>query len=655
MAVLSDITTGTISVANGSPTVTGVGTAWQIQGFKEGDFFIAIGAQLVAVVQSVNSNTSITLTKPWEGVTLSGAPYRLRYQADGERVTAKAQQLIDSLTGGFLSDLVDLVPTPNTVVGIDGSNNTVLIPITDLVEGIQTDAKVETLPDRAAYDGQPAGYSVLVADVGDGRSAIYFKLSGTPGDWSDPAFLTGPSGTVVQTGPYNPATAYVVGNIVLQNGSSWVARVNTTGNAPPTLPTTSNTQWFLLAAAGNGFLFRGDYSGATAYVKDDVVFNQNSSWIALVSTTGNAPPTLPATSNTQWKAIAVRGAGDFSGPASSVTGNIVVFGDGTGKNGVDSGVPARTALTDGMITNGSFQISQERGTALSTTGQFFADQWTSYAAGAGVFTGQLVSLMTPKKNTYRARFIVTTPDASIAAGDLYEIYTPVEGQDMARLGYGAAGALPSVLRFGFKGPAGTYTASIVGSPANRSRPSIFTVSAPQANTEIEVVIPIPGDTAGTWPRDSSFAALLTITLAAGSTYTGAPNVWSTGNFPAGTGQSNMMATNGNTFEIFDVDWYPDPFGTGIPPTYRAPTWSQELKKCKRYWEEIGMTVSTVGGDLTNTSWWMAEKRTVPTIAQRTGSVTGATIAVMSQTPLLAIRQISNGSLNADTSWTGSAR
>lgn len=121
MAVISDITTGTISVANGSADVTGTGTAWLIQGFKEGDLFVAIGPQLIAVVQSVNSNTSITLSKPWEGPTLTGAPYRLRYAADNERVTAKAQQLIDSLSDGMLGSISDLVPAPNKLIGFDGS------------------------------------------------------------------------------------------------------------------------------------------------------------------------------------------------------------------------------------------------------------------------------------------------------------------------------------------------------------------------------------------------------------------------------------------------------------------------------------------------------------------------------------------------------
>lgn len=131
----------------------------------------------------------------------------------------------------------------------------------DLVTGVNADKKVAALASRAAYDGEAEGFSVLVANIGDGRSAIYFKNSPTIADWSPPAYLTDPNGSFQSKGSYNNATAYVVGDVVLQNGSSWIARVNTTGNPPPALPTTSNAQWFLLSAAGNnGFVFEGNYT-----------------------------------------------------------------------------------------------------------------------------------------------------------------------------------------------------------------------------------------------------------------------------------------------------------------------------------------------------------------------------------------------------------
>jgi len=98
MALLSDYTAGTVSVAAGGTAVTGVGTAWLTAGFAEGDEFFAPGWH--GIVQSVNSNTSLTLYPTGiRGAALAGAAYRLRYQGDGSRLTAQARQLIELLGG----------------------------------------------------------------------------------------------------------------------------------------------------------------------------------------------------------------------------------------------------------------------------------------------------------------------------------------------------------------------------------------------------------------------------------------------------------------------------------------------------------------------------------------------------------------------------
>lgn len=60
--------------------------------------------------------------------------------------------------------------------------------------GSDTDKQVDTLADRDAYDDEAEDFSVLVSDIGDGRAAIYSKNSATTADWSDPAIVTGPAG-----------------------------------------------------------------------------------------------------------------------------------------------------------------------------------------------------------------------------------------------------------------------------------------------------------------------------------------------------------------------------------------------------------------------------------------------------------------------------
>lgn len=116
MAVLSDYTSGTISLANGSTAVTGTGTLFDVAKFREGDTLQI--QNLTAVIASVNSNTSLTLTAPWTGTTLTNAIYRARYLPDGARVTAQATTLIELLGNGVLSNLAELgVEEGKTPVG----------------------------------------------------------------------------------------------------------------------------------------------------------------------------------------------------------------------------------------------------------------------------------------------------------------------------------------------------------------------------------------------------------------------------------------------------------------------------------------------------------------------------------------------------------
>ncbi|WP_273785592.1 gp53-like domain-containing protein [Brucella intermedia] len=116
MAVLPDYVTGTITLANGSTTVTGTGTMFATAAFRPGDTLQI--QNLTAIIASVNSNTSLTLTAPWTGTSLTNAPYRARYLPDGARVTAQTTTLIELLGNGVLTNLAELgVEEGKTPVG----------------------------------------------------------------------------------------------------------------------------------------------------------------------------------------------------------------------------------------------------------------------------------------------------------------------------------------------------------------------------------------------------------------------------------------------------------------------------------------------------------------------------------------------------------
>ncbi|MDP9854492.1 MULTISPECIES: gp53-like domain-containing protein [Agrobacterium tumefaciens complex] len=334
---------GTATVAVGSRTVTGTDTGWltEVAGLtpiKVGDKFgIHVGRPIV--IEQIISDTELLLADDWPGPAQTDAPYKVELTSPTIAAVEAMRRLLASLSNGNLDSLSEIsVGTDDIPIGI-GPGVFGTINKAALVQGVEYDAWVANLAGRAAYNGAATGFAVLVIDIGDGRSALYFKNSATSGDWSAPSYLTGPVGPagVNQRGNYSAGTAYAIRDIVQYGGSTWIAKVATTGNAPPMLPTTENTQWLLFARSGTpGVVDRGTYSGATAYETNDIVLNNGSTWIALQPTTGNAPPVLPTESNAYWRLLARKGTdgagtGDVVGPASAVDNFPVAFDATTGK------------------------------------------------------------------------------------------------------------------------------------------------------------------------------------------------------------------------------------------------------------------------------------------------------------------------------------
>lgn len=71
----ADYSVGTATVTNGSAVVTGATTVWGAN--VDAGMLLRIGTERVYAVKSVDSNTQITLTEPYQGVTGSGKAYAL--------------------------------------------------------------------------------------------------------------------------------------------------------------------------------------------------------------------------------------------------------------------------------------------------------------------------------------------------------------------------------------------------------------------------------------------------------------------------------------------------------------------------------------------------------------------------------------------------
>ncbi len=68
---------GNIKATNGSTEITGSGTYWESAGLNPGDMLEVNNSGLFYEIASINSDTSITLARAYQGATLTGAAYAI--------------------------------------------------------------------------------------------------------------------------------------------------------------------------------------------------------------------------------------------------------------------------------------------------------------------------------------------------------------------------------------------------------------------------------------------------------------------------------------------------------------------------------------------------------------------------------------------------
>lgn len=117
-------------------------------------------------------------------------------------------------------------------------------------EGLGFDIQVDELSDRDAHDGEAQGFRVLVSDTGDGRAAIYSKISASSGDWSAPAYLT-IDGAVV--GPASSTSTNltmfngVTGKVIADSGVAVSTDGTMAANSDAKLPTEKAVKTYVAA------------------------------------------------------------------------------------------------------------------------------------------------------------------------------------------------------------------------------------------------------------------------------------------------------------------------------------------------------------------------------------------------------------------------
>lgn len=123
--------TGTVSVTAGSAVITGVGTAWKTALIVGGLFGLDSSNGNPVPIESVESDTQITLAKPWRGTTASGHAYWIIRDTDNARqavanASALAQILME-LRSTAVSALARVAPEAGSFLSFGANGNIELV------------------------------------------------------------------------------------------------------------------------------------------------------------------------------------------------------------------------------------------------------------------------------------------------------------------------------------------------------------------------------------------------------------------------------------------------------------------------------------------------------------------------------------------------
>jgi len=239
-----------------------------------------------------------------------------------------------------------------------------------------------------------------------------------------------------------------------------------------------------------------------------------------------------------------------------------------------------------------------------------------------------VTSATPGGSENRIRMTVTSADASLAVGQYAILAQNIEGLRTADLQWGTANATDVVVRFGFKGPAGTYAVALRNQDNDRSFVREFTISGGDANTDTLQTLTFPGDTSGTWNKDNTASFVIAFTFATGSTFQTTADAWQAGNYLGTSSTSNGIGTASDVFEIFDFGLYADPDSTGLAPRFELPHYDTDLKECMRYYEagnpgtntlDIFYSYVTSGVTVYQHNYFSVQKRSAPSMTVTDGA------------------------------------
>ena len=249
-----------------------------------------------------------------------------------------------------------------------------------------------------------------------------------------------------------------------------------------------------------------------------------------------------------------------------------------------------------IVINGAMQVAQRatQVTGIGASGGYqTVDRWTISAANtAGRFTMDQ-STDTPSGFANSTKLTCTTADTSIAAGEILQFQTKIEGQDLQSLKKGTSDAEKVTVSFYVKGNASaTYTCELHDRDNTRYNGQEFSVTT----SWTRIILTFTGDTTGAFDNDNAVSMSLNFNLHGGSTYTGgtfSSNTWhTTANQRFGDNQTSFFDSTDRTFFITGIQLE---VGSQATP-FEHRSFGEELALCLRYCTQSNPGNAIASGD-----------------------------------------------------------
>ena len=236
-----------------------------------------------------------------------------------------------------------------------------------------------------------------------------------------------------------------------------------------------------------------------------------------------------------------------------------------------------------IIINGDMSIAQRGTSASGLTGSGYntIDRFSLLNTGLGTWTqSQSTDVPSGQGFAKSMKMDCTTADSSPASGDILQIRTAFEGQNLQYLNFGTSSAKSLTLSFWVKSnKTGTYTMVFFHRDASKQFSKSYTISS--ANTWEKKTITVVGNTANGIDNDNAKSFDVWFNLGAGSNFTSGSlsSSWEAdADANYAVGQVNLADSTSNEWYITGVQLEA---GTSASDFEFLPH-DVNLRRCQRY-------------------------------------------------------------------------